>query len=220
MQKEDFMDNIYAKIFQYVYWFLMLNVCFFVTTLPLFISVFVLPIKIENMLLLFLSGITLGPAIKAVMGCVNQLIQTKDLSVFKDYIHYLKTNFVESFLSWVVFDIVLFIILSDISMFVLNELFLVGIPLFIVLAVLLIALMINTYYFRIMNPTHKFSDILKLALYCVLKKWWYTILNSVLFSLIIVLMFLKPQFGFFITPSILIYLMIKNCKVLYRQEVK
>lgn len=219
MEKENFMDNIYAKIFQYVYWFLMLNVCFFLTTLPLFLSVFVLSLKLENLLLLFLSGITLGPAIKAVMGCVNQLIETKDLSVFKDYVGYLKVNFVESFLSWIVFDMVLFIIISDISMFVLNGLFLIGIPLFIVLAILLTGLIINIYYFRVMNPNHKFKDIVKLSLYCVLKKWWYTLLNSVLFALIVALMFLKPQFGFFITPSLLIYLVVKNCKVLYRREV-
>lgn len=218
MQKENFMDNIYAKIFQYVYWFLMLNVCFFLTTLPLFISVFIWKLTVENLLIFFLSSVTLGPAIRATMGCVNKLIETKDLSVFKDYFYYLKVNFVEHFLTWIVYDIILFIIISDIYMFVMNELFLAGVPLFIVLSVLLTSLLLNTYYFRLKNPDHPFGEILKLSAYCVLKKWWYTILNGILFVLLIMLMFLKPQFGFFVTPSLLIYLILKNCKVLYRQE--
>ncbi|MGX6970393.1 DUF624 domain-containing protein [Vagococcus bubulae] len=220
MNKENFMDNIYAKIFQYVYWFLMLNICFFLTTLPLFISIFALSIQLENLVLFFVSSITLGPAIRAVMGCVNQLIETKDISVFKDYFFYLKSHFTEHVVSWMVYDLMLFIIISDILMFVMNQLFLAGVPLFVVLAVLLTGLMINTYYFRLKNPDHKYRLIIKLSAYCTLKKWWYTILNSVLFGLIILLMFLKPQFGFFITPSLLIFLILKNCKVLYKQEVK
>ena len=84
------------------------------------------------------------------------------------------------------------------------------IPFFLLLLIIGVAVSINAWYYQVRNPQATMKDVLRLAFYMALKKWYASLLNLVLFAAIFAVMLLKPQFGFVITTSLFAGMMYLN----------
>ncbi|EYT94750.1 hypothetical protein AK89_12055 [Enterococcus mundtii CRL35] len=90
------------------------------------------------------------------------------------------------------------------------------IPLFFIFIILAINLMINNFYFQVKNPEISIREIYHVSFYYVLKKWYISLLNTILVFLLLIVMVVKPQFGFLVTPCLFLGLIYLNCKQTYR----
>lgn len=91
------------------------------------------------------------------------------------------------------------------------------IPFFFLLIILAISLIINNFYLQVKNPKISIRKIYHVSLYYVLKKWYISLLNAVLLVLLLIVMVVKPQFGFLLTPNLFLGLVYLNCKQTYRK---
>lgn len=90
-------------------------------------------------------------------------------------------------------------------------------PILLVVACLATNMFVTYLYFQLFTPYLQgmcLTDQLKLTFFSSIKKWGMTLSNTLLLVTIIGLACLVPQFGLFMTPTIGLYLMAKNCQVL------
>lgn len=95
----------------YVFWFLMANTYFVLMNIPLVLLYLITRIApsatyIENGLLLFISLISVGPSLVALLDCMGKIIRDKEIKITKAYFKAYKQNFFESIFYWV-FELIL-----------------------------------------------------------------------------------------------------------------
>jgi hypothetical protein len=90
-------------------------------------------------------------------------------------------------------------------------------PILIFIAFLASHILLKYAYFslftakmQLLTPVNQ----LKLAFFTTIKKWYLTLVNTLLLGAMISLAYFMPQFGLFIAPSIFGYLIYKNCQSL------
>lgn len=98
-------------IFNYIFWFFLLNLFFMLLNIPLILFfIFIGISNIFNYFPLFLICLLpIMPSFTVLFYCMNKLITYRDLSFAKDFLNGLKLNFTQSFLIWFL-EIVMFLI--------------------------------------------------------------------------------------------------------------
>lgn len=217
-KKQSFDTNIYMRLLRIVYIFLMLNIAFMIAVLPFFICVMVLALDIRNSLLFGVSLLFFGPSFLAVLSVLQKLKENKDVNPFTDFFRALKANYVRGFLYGAISVFGSIFVLGDIFFMtkITNGKWLI--PLFIILFIVINGIVINLMYFQMRNPLRTTRDLLMVAAYYGLRKWYVAILNVCLLVGMGILMVVKPQFGFLLTPSILMGIVYLNCTHLQGSE--
>ncbi|MDR2976236.1 MAG: DUF624 domain-containing protein [Streptococcaceae bacterium] len=217
--KQKFDDNVYMKLIHYIYCFLMANIGLILVSIPLFVSINFLTITTKNIWLFLLSMVFIYPGIASVFAMINHYLEYKTISPFRFFFqnglkkfgaYGLKYGIVTTFLL-TVFSVDLLLAYS-------LPLAQLTVPFLVLMIGLSFALCLNMLYFRVRNQTAKEKDIFRAAAYYLLRKWYVSLLNVVLFLLMFSVMFVKPQFGFIITPSIFLFIIYLNCGKLYQKN--
>lgn len=199
-KKQTFDNNIFMKIFHWVYLLLAANLCFAIVNLPFCIVALTTAIDPRNIWLFALSLLPLGPALIVILAWTDKLKEEKDIdpvkSFFQLYKQFWKLGLLYGGIAWLVTVIsvvdILFFMKMPNGKWIL--------PFFVLLAILGLALMIHCDYFQVRNPELQAKDILKTSFYFSLRKWYVSLLNVVLLGLTLVTMVIKPQFGMTILP--------------------
>ena len=152
-------------IFNYVFWFFLLNIFFMALNTP--IILFLLFVGIDNVTtylpLFLLCLIPLGPSFITLLHCMDRLVLNRDLDLFTDIINGFKLNVKQSSLLWCFQLFIIFVLSSNIKFFSQLSFGLIPTCLFISL---LIVLLISIPYLLIL--INKFSmanlDILKASI--------------------------------------------------------
>lgn len=74
-----------ALIVEKIYQLLMINVCFFITTLPLMMAFIMLKPAIFTIPIYFIVGIPLGPSLFSIVYCLNKISTEHEIQVFKAF---------------------------------------------------------------------------------------------------------------------------------------
>lgn len=218
LRKQTFDNNLYMKMFRWVYIFLLSSLCFTLVTLPFFLSVVFLAVDSRNIVPFTVSLLFFGPAMSALFTVVDRLKQEQDVSPVRQFFRGYQRFAIRGLFFWLPGWLGSIIAVVDIFFFskVSNGQWLI--PFFLLIAIVGIALSINCWYFQIKNPEASIKDVFNLSMYYVLKKWYISLLNVFLYVLIPLLMLLKPQFGFLITPSLLAGLIYLNASILHKNS--
>ena len=207
----------YAAVFNYGYWFLMLNLYFAIANLPFILALSTLQFIPSNMIYYFITLIPMGPALAALIASLNKIVVEKDINVTKDYWHFFKGNFLESLRLWSITLVLLFILAMDLAVFMDKSVFAIVSPLFIILSILLLNMVICGLV--IMTKTkHKLKTLFILSFYYSIKKFYITFLNTILASFFIFILLVKPVFAFMVLPSFIFFLIVRNSSLIFRSE--
>ncbi|MBP1045866.1 DUF624 domain-containing protein [Enterococcus sp. BWM-S5] len=219
-RKQTFDNNIYMKLFRWVYIVLMTSVCFTLTILPFFLAVLLLAIDSRNVLPFIGSLLFFGPAMPAVFSVIDSFKEELDVEPVHSFFKAYRRFWLQGLLLWLPGLAGTIIAAVDILFFIKvpNGQWLM--PFFFILAAMGIALSINCWYFQMKNPTASIRAVFQISMYYIVKKWYISLLNVVLYLLIPLLMLLKPQFGFIITPSLLAGLIYLNAGKLHGSHLK
>ena len=105
--------NIYAKIFEAIYYFLMMNIYFALTNILFLIVIGFVSFSRYHILIYALSLVPTGPALVALMSCLNKYHKEKDLNVTKDFFTYYVQYFKKTITVWSLSLIILNIVILD-----------------------------------------------------------------------------------------------------------
>lgn len=193
---------------------------FSLTLLPLVFTVLTTAIVPENLLWFLLASFPLGVAWMALMALLHQFWEDGDVEPVKVYLKAIKSFWRAGLSNWFLTLFVLGICLADLFLLSQTRYFLWLSPSLLLLSVAVIGLFLNLCYFQVCNPAAAFKDILRISLYYLLRKWYVTIINTILFISLFIGMILKPQFGFILLPELLGLLLLLNLKQLHRQNIR
>ncbi|BAL62694.1 DUF624 domain-containing protein [Melissococcus plutonius] len=213
LSKQTFENNIYMKLFRWLYILLMGNLCLLGVNLPFFVAAICLAIDIRNLPLFIFSLFFIGPGFITLFALLDRFKEEKEIEpvlVFmKEFHQFWLRGIIYWFIGW--FGTILAV--TDGLFFTQWSVGYWMISFFILLTGMCLASSINCWYFQVRNPKAKKRDILRIAIYYTLRKWYISALNVLLFLLIFIVMLLKPAIGFMITPILfmgLIYLNVKK----------
>ncbi len=217
-RRPKFEDNIYMKMFRWAYILLLGNVCLMVTALPFTASVLLLAIDPRNLPAFFLCALFAGPVLMALLALLNEFKEQGDVDPVAFYFRAYRQFAARGLLYWLIGWFGILVAVSDILFFAALPNGQWVLPFFILLAVVTTALSLNCWYFQVRNPEAGIKDVLRIALFYTLKKWYFSLLNTILFAAMVALMLLKPQFGWLLTPALFLGLIYLNCGLLHKQQ--
>lgn len=112
------LDKI-LTFFNYVFWFLTLNIIFLILNAPLvFFFVFVGISSISTYLPLFLiCAIPFGVSFTSLIYCMDKLLKNKEIAPIKDYFKSIKSSFFNSTIIWIVELFIVFMLYTNIKFF-------------------------------------------------------------------------------------------------------
>ncbi|MBU3136899.1 DUF624 domain-containing protein [Clostridium gasigenes] len=201
------LDRIF-DIFNYIFWFFLLNLFFMIFNIP--IILFFVLVGISNIFLylpLFLIClIPIGPSLTALLYCTGKLIRNRDLNIINDFIKGLKLNFKQSTLLWCFELIVMFILYSNIKFFSTSKYSLVLTCLF---ASLTILVLLTTPYIYILISRFSMNNmnIIKASLILVFTRPMITISNIVILIFSLILFEMTPGTTILFISSIFAFLL-------------
>lgn len=224
--KREFGEGPIYTITNYIYWFLLGNIYFWILNIPLLSIIAVVLYKGINEIpngfyfVIFICCIPIGPASTALLSVMGKLVREKNIDITKNFFKAYKTNFSQSLFVWVLEMIIMAILIIDIK-FIISS----NYPRSIVIAIFIImafVFSISLYVFPIISKFYlKTKDIFEISLYYTIRRFDITILN--LFSFIVVgLIFIKVSaLVLLFASSIICYLlMLYQKKILLEIEGK
>ncbi|RYL86664.1 YesL family protein [Sporolactobacillus sp. THM19-2] len=116
-KQQDINHNIYYRILNYCYWFLILNILVFVGSLPVLVLI-QFQWNLRNIffwILLILCLAPLGPVITASLSVMGKLVRENQVSIMKDFFKALKDNFSQSLFIWILQTLISAVLLVDIN---------------------------------------------------------------------------------------------------------
>ena len=210
-KKQTFETNIYMKMFRWAYIILIGNLCFLCVNSPFAIVAITTAIDGRNLFLFCFALLFFIPSSFTVIAWVNKWKEEGAFDPAKQFFQLYKLLWKKSFclggIGWTVsliagIDSLFFLKLSIGRWFI---------PFFFVLILVATSVSINNFYLHVRNPQLKNIVVYKASLYFSLKKWYVSIMNTLLFLAIPLGMIIKPQFGFLVTPTLLFGAIYLNC---------
>lgn len=216
-RRPKFEDNIYMKMFRWVYILLIGNLCTLLAALPFTAAGLLLAIDVRNLPAFFICGLFAGPALMALLALLNEFKEQGDVEPVVFYFRAYRQFAARGLLYWLIGWFGILVSLTDILFFASLPNGQWVVPFFLLLGILTTALSLNCWYFQVRNPNSGVKDVLRIAAFYTFKKWYFSLLNTVLFVAMIGLMLLKPQFGWLLTPALFLGLIYLNCGLLHKQ---
>ena len=193
--KQTFDNNIYMKIFRWLYILFIGNLGLLLVNIPFFIAVISL-------------------------GLIDTFKEEKELDPFKTFFQKFRQFGLRGFLISLLGLGSSIISVTDIFFFAKTTIGKWFIPLMVLLLIFGLAIMLNAWYFQVRNPQASFKDVFRISIYYGLRKWYVSCLNVFLLFSMFAMMFLKPQFGFVVTPVLFLGIIYLNTGKLHEKQKK
>lgn len=170
-RKREFGEGIIFTISNYIWWFILANIYFWILNTPLIIVVLSMAFSGDyNINLLFvLALLPLGPALTALFSVMGKVTREGDINVTKDFFKAYKINFFDSLLFWSIEVAVILMFWTEIKFVNGNEnLYYLG---FIPRLMLFLFVTLTFYIFPILSRFYlKKKDVLRLSVLYLFKK--------------------------------------------------
>ena len=187
--KREFGEGPLHTITNYIFWFFLGNLYFFLLNIPL---IFVLIVVLSNggvpmppwfISIIIISCIPIGPAATALLSVMGKLIREKDINITKDFFKAYKANFFQSLFFWTLEVFIISMLFIDTKFFISK-----GYPQILtsfIFIIITFIFLISLYVFPIISRFYLgWKDILKTAAYYSIKKIHITILNLASFLVV------------------------------------
>lgn len=202
-----------ALIVEKIYQLLMINVCFFITTLPLMMAFIMLKPVILTIPIYFIVGIPLGPSLFSIVYCLNKISAEHEIQVFKAFFSYWKRVFKLSLILTMFLMMVISIGIVDLQFFSTIS-FLQWLNPVIILLISLSLIIYSNALFLHQKEKSSVKELIKISIYVTFKNSIISFVNGLLLTVLILGMIIKPAFGFLILPSLLIAILLWNSQKL------
>lgn len=202
-----------ALIVEKIYQLLMINVCFFITTLPLMMAFIMLKPAIFTIPIYFIVGIPLGPSLFSIVYCLNKISTEHEIQVFKAFFSYWKRVFKLSLILTMLLMMVISIGIVDLQFFSTIS-FLQWLNPVIILLISLSLIIYSNALFLHQKEKSSVRELIKISIYVTFKNSIISFVNGLLLTVLILGMIIKPAFGFLILPSLLIAVLLWNSQKL------
>ncbi|MBO0427890.1 DUF624 domain-containing protein [Vagococcus fluvialis] len=202
-----------ALIVEKIYQLLMINVCFFTTTLPLMMAFIMLKPAIFTIPIYFIVGIPLGPSLFSIVYCLNKISTEHEIQVFKAFFSYWKRVFKLSLILTMFLMMVISVGIVDLQFFSTIS-FLQWLNPVIILLISLSLIIYSNALFLHQKEKSSVRELIKISIYVTFKNSIISFVNGLLLTVLILGMIIKPAFGFLILPSLLIAVLLWNSQKL------
>lgn len=202
-----------ALIVEKIYQLLMINVCFFITTLPLMMAFIMLKPAIFTIPIYFIVGIPLGPSLFSIVYCLNKISAEHEIQVFKAFFSYWKRVFKLSLILTMFLMMVISVGIVDLQFFSTIS-FLQWLNPVIILLISLSLIIYSNALFLHQKEKSSVKELIKISIYVTFKNSIISFVNGLLLTVLILGMIIKPAFGFLILPSLLIAVLLWNSQKL------
>lgn len=202
-----------ALIVEKIYQLLMINVCFFITTLPLMMAFIMLKPAIFTIPIYFIVGIPLGPSLFSIVYCLNKISAEHEIQVFKAFFSYWKRVFKLSLILTMFLMMVISVGIVDLQFFSTIS-FLQWLNPVIILLISLSFIIYSNALFLHQKEKSSVKELIKISIYVTFKNSIISFVNGLLLTVLILGMIIKPAFGFLILPSLLIAVLLWNSQKL------
>ncbi|MBU3201379.1 DUF624 domain-containing protein [Clostridium estertheticum] len=221
MKKENFMNySVYSRIFEAVYYFLMMNIYFAVTNILFLIVVGFVSFNSNHILIYALSLIPTGPALVALISCLNKYHKEKDLNVTKDFFTYYIQSFKKTITVWLFSLIILTIVILDYFFLMKTKYVIIFTPILFIIFNIVLSTAINYFTFLVKNRQSSIKDILRISFFFTFKKFYIGFVNNIVVLSILFITILKPLLSVIFLASIFVYLIYINNNNLYKTPIK
>lgn len=211
------LDKI-LETFNYIFWFFILNLLFWILNIPLILFfVFIGISGISTYFPLFLVClIPVMPSFTIILYCMNKLYKTKNISVVHDFCKGFKLNFGQGLIVWCVELIAIFLIFTNINFFsVVANSFIIP-ALFICLLILILAM--TPYLFLIISRFSMTSlQVLRLSFILTFTRPILTITNFLLILVSLVIFEINPALVILFISTLLGFALIFVNRVLLNE---
>ena len=202
-----------ALIVEKIYQLLMINVCFFITTLPLMMAFIMLKPEIFTIPIYFIVGIPLGPSLFSIVYCLNKISAEHEIQVFKAFFSYWKRVFKLSLILTMFLMMVISVGIVDLQFFSTIS-FLQWLNPVIILLISLSLIIYSNALFLHQKEKSSVKELIKISIYVTFKNSIISFVHGLLLTVLILGMIIKPAFGFLILPSLLIAVLLWNSQKL------
>lgn len=192
-----------------IYQLLMINVCFFITTLPLMIAFVVLKPEIVAIPFFLLASLPLGPTLFATIICLSKMYEEEEIPVFKLFFSEWRKNFKKGLGLTSLLVLVVSVGVVDLQFFSQIKLLQWLNPLVVLLMIMGTIIYSNCLYLGTQNKL-PIKSLLKLGSFYAFKQLFISLVNGMLLTVLILAMIIKPAIGFLVFPSILIGILFWN----------
>lgn len=209
----NFGEGSFFTIVNYVWWFFLGNLYFFLLNIPLLLFIFYTLFTPDMgkeifttgyIFYLFIACIPVGPALTALDGVMGKIIREKDVNFTREYFKAYKNSFKQSISVWILQLVFTYIFIIDIRFFTQTSFRIIGYAFIGVLSLLLIT---SLYVYPIISRFYmKTRDVLRLSLYYAIKRIKTTLLVLSAFVCVGVLFKLIASVTVLFDVSILCYL--------------
>lgn len=211
------LDKI-LETFNYIFWFFILNLLFWILNIPLILFfVFVGISGIPTYFPLFLVClIPVMPSFTIILYCMNKFYKTKNISIINDFWKGFKLNFGQGLIVWCIELVAIFLIFTNINFFssVANSFVIPA--LFICLLILILAM--TPYLFLIISRFSMTSlEVLRLSFILTFTRPILTITNFLLFLVALVIFEINPALVILFVSTLLGFALIFVNRVLLKE---
>lgn len=212
-RQQEFGSGLLYQITNWIYWLLVLNICFVGTNIFFLLAVITLTPDLSNIIFYYLSLILSGPSIAALLYSTLQLIQEKEETPLRDFFRAYRINLKDTLRFWV--PVLTFFCIGVVNIkylsihhSVLNEIISMALLLlyFFLAIVTIQAFVINS------KLSFKTLDLFKVAIYTSVKHLKITVGN---FSILFLFWFLfnnTSDFLMLFLGSFMAYLILLNSR--------
>ncbi|WP_234124855.1 DUF624 domain-containing protein [Clostridium hydrogenum] len=177
-RKREFGEGLIFNISNYLFWFLLGNIYFWVMNIPyLFVALTMsLNGNVDVNVILILSLIPMGPALTALLGVMGKLTRDGDVNLTKDFFKAYKENLFDSLFFWTLGLLILFVIKVDMVLIANNShLYFLNI---VTKIISYICIALAFYVFPIISRFHlKKMSIVRLSFEYLIKKVYICIIS-------------------------------------------
>lgn len=202
-----------ALLVEKIYQLLMINVCFFITTLPLMMAFIMLKPAIFTIPIYFIVGIPLGPSLFSIVYCLNKISTEHEIQVFKVFFSYWKRIFKLSLILTMFLMVVISVGIVDLQFFS-SISFLQWLNPVIFLLISLSLIIYSNALFLHQKEKSSVKRLIRISVYVTFKNSVISFVNGLILTVLILGMIIKPAFGFLILPSLLIAVLLWNSQKL------
>ncbi len=217
------MNNIFnlekiLTFFNYVFWFLTLNLIFMLVNIPTVLFLIFIGIsKVTTYLPLFLVClIPFAASFTTLLYCMGKIIRNKDINVLSDFIHGFKSNFKNSTIIWIGELVLVFILYTNVNFFSKVQNNLIFSSLFI--GIFLILILITPYIFLLISRfSMDIKSIIKSSLILLFTRPLITIANVLCFVFTLILFELAASTTVLFMSSITAFLIMFSSQALLKE---
>lgn len=212
MKEQRFDKNVYMEFFYWLYQSLASSLCFWCVNILYIAAAFLLSIDGRNVFSFIFYWSRLHRDDRYDRRISKRKKFFTSTFVHKDVSPILAKGIFYWLFAWIVSVIMIF----DCFFFIRFSYGKWLIPLFVLLACLSVSFSINCWYFQVRNPASKPNQVLRIAFYYTLKKWYVSLLDFLLLTSLFLFFFVKPQWCILLGPSIVFGLIYFNNRKLMR----